>query len=122
MNYFIQALKKYVDFSGRARRKEYWMFILFYMLFMIAAMVIDGILIAITGMAISLLTSLFSLAMLLPTIAVAVRRMHDLGKSGAMILITLIPLIGGIWFLVLAATEGQAGENQYGSDPKEVEI
>ncbi len=122
MNYFIQALKKYVDFSGRARRKEYWMFILFYMLFMIAAMVIDGILIAITGIAISPLTSLFSLAMLLPTIAVSVRRMHDLGKSGAMVLITLVPLIGGIWFLVLAATEGQAGENQYGSDPKEVEI
>ncbi len=122
MNYFIQALKKYVDFSGRARRKEYWMFILFYMLFMIAAMVIDGILIAITGIAISPLTSLFSLAMLLPTIAVSVRRMHDLGKSGAMVLITLVPLIGGIWFLVLAATEGQSGENQYGSDPKEVEI
>jgi len=122
MKWFIQALKKYADFSGRARRQEYWMYVLFYTLFVFAAMAVDGVLMVSTGMVFTPITTLFSLAMIIPTLAVAVRRMHDLGKSGAMILVTLIPIIGSIWFLVLLATEGQIGENQYGSDPKEIKL
>jgi len=122
MKWFIQALKKYVDFSGRARRQEYWMFLLFYMLFLIAAMIIDGILMASTGTVFSPLTILVSLAMILPSLAVSVRRMHDLGKSGAMIFVPMIPVIGSIWYLILTVTEGQAGDNQYGPDPKGVKF
>jgi uncharacterized membrane protein YhaH (DUF805 family) len=62
--------------------------------------------------------NLYSLAVLVPSIAVGVRRMHDIGKSGWWLLISLIPLIGAIWLIVLLATEGNQGSNQYGADPK----
>jgi uncharacterized membrane protein YhaH (DUF805 family) len=118
MNWFIAALKKYADFSGRARRKEYWMFILFYALFAIAAGILDSMIISSAGVPFTPVLTLYSLAMIIPTLALAVRRMHDIGKSGAMILVSFIPLIGGIWFLILTVTEGTTGENQYGPDPK----
>lgn len=118
MNWFIAALKKYADFSGRARRKEYWMFILFYALFAIAAGILDSMIISSAGVPFTPVLTLYSLAMIIPTLALGVRRMHDIGKSGAMILVSFIPLIGGIWFLILTVTEGTTGENQYGPDPK----
>ena len=111
-NYFIQALtKKYAQFNGRARRKEYWGFMLFDILFELAIQIITAVIeIPIAG--------LYTLAVLLPGIAVAVRRMHDIGKSGWWFLIALIPIIGPIWFIILAATPGVAGPNQFGDDPK----
>jgi len=94
MNWYLKVLKQYADFSGRARRKEYWMFVLFNMIFAIVAMILDFVL----GIAIgySPLYVLYALAMLIPGLAVAVRRLHDVGKSGWMTLIAFIPLIGSI--------------------------
>ena len=123
MNWYLKCLKQYADFSGRARRKEYWMFVLFNMIFAIVAMILDNVLgIAMEGIGYGPLYGLYVLAMLIPGLAVAVRRLHDVGKSGWMILIALIPLIGAIWLLVLMVTDSNAGENQYGQNPKEVTV
>ena len=123
MNWYLKVLKQYADFSGRARRKEYWMFVLFNMIFAIVAMILDNVLgIAMEGIGYGPLYGLYVLAMLIPGLAVAVRRLHDVGKSGWMILISLIPLIGGIWLLVLMVTDSNPGENQYGQNPKEVTV
>ena len=123
MNWYLKVLKQYADFSGRARRTEYWMFVLFNMIFAIVAMILDNVLgIAMEGIGYGPLYGLYALAMLIPGLAVAVRRLHDVGKSGWMILIALIPLIGAIWLLVLMVTDSNAGENQYGQNPKEVTV
>lgn len=113
MNYYLDVLKKYADFSGRARRQEYWM----YTLFQIAAIIVVAILDAVIGTA-PWLYVLFALGTFLPSLAVAVRRLHDLGKSGWWLLISLVPLVGGIWLLVLLATAGEQQPNQYGQNPK----
>lgn len=123
MNWYLKVLKQYADFSGRARRKEYWMFVLFNMIFAIVAMILDNVLgIAMEGIGYGPLYGLYVLAMLIPGLAVAVRRLHDVGKSGWMILIALIPLIGAIWLLVLMVTDSNPGENQYGQNPKEATV
>ena len=123
MNWYLKVLKQYADFSGRARRKEYWMFVLSNMIFAIVAMILDNVLgIAMEGIGYGPLYGLYALAMLIPGLAVAVRRLHDVGKSGWMILIALIPLIGAIWLLVLMVTDSNPGENQYGQNPKEVTV
>ncbi|PIE49069.1 MAG: hypothetical protein CSA39_04460 [Flavobacteriales bacterium] len=119
MNWYLKVLKQYADFNGRARRKEYWMFGLFNMIFAIVAMILDNILgIAIEGVGYGPLYGLYILAVLIPGLAVSVRRLHDIGKSGWMILIALIPLIGAIWLLVLMVTDSNSGENKYGQNPK----
>lgn len=112
MEWYVKCMQNYANFEGRARRKEYWMFTLFNVIFAIAAGVLD----AVTGL--GFLVILYSLATLVPGIAVAIRRLHDIGKPGIWILIALVPFIGGIWLLILMATEGQRGENAFGSDPK----
>ena len=118
MNWYLELLKKYAVFSGRARRKEYWMFILFNIIFAVVAMILDFILaIATEGIGYGLFYGLYVLAMLTPGLAVSVRRLHDVGKSGWMILIYLIPLIGAVWLLVLMVTDSNPGENQYGAKP-----
>ena len=120
MNWYLKVLKQYADFRGRARRKEYWMFVLFNTIFAIVAMILDNILgIAIEGVGYGPLYGLYALAVLIPGLAVSARRLHDVGKSGWMILIALIPLIGAIWLLVLMVTDSNPGENQYGQNPKE---
>jgi len=117
MNWYLKVLKQYADFSGRARRKEYWMFVLFNMIFAIVAAILDNVLgIAMEGTGYGPLYGIYALAVLIPGLAVAVRRLHDVGKSGWMILITLIPLIGAIWLLVLLVTDSNLGENQYGQN------
>jgi len=123
MNWFLKVLKQYVDFSGRARRKEYWMFTLFLVIFYIVAMGIDnllGITFPIPGMFYGPVYVVFGLLMILPTLAVSVRRLHDIGKSGWFILIGLIPFIGGIWLLVLFLTNSKPGDNEFGPNPKEI--
>jgi uncharacterized membrane protein YhaH (DUF805 family) len=121
MNWYLKVLKQYADFSGRARRKEYWMFVLFDMIFAIVAMILDNVLgIAIEGIGYGPLYGLYVLAMLIPGLAVAVRRLHDVGKSGWMFFIVLIPLIGAIWLLVLMVTDSQQGTNKWGQNPKEM--
>jgi uncharacterized membrane protein YhaH (DUF805 family) len=120
MHWYLSVLKQYAVFSGRARRKEYWMFVLFNLIFLIAALILDNVLgTAIENVGYGLFYILYSLAVLIPALAVAVRRLHDIGKSGWWLFISFIPLIGGIWLLVLLATDGQAGENKYGPNPKE---
>jgi len=120
MNWYLKVLKNYAVFSGRARRKEYWMFVLFNMIFSIVAVILDNILgTAIEGIGYGLFYILYCLAVLIPGLAVLVRRLHDSGKSGWFFFIVLVPIIGGIWLLVLLCTDGNAGENEYGANPKE---
>jgi uncharacterized membrane protein YhaH (DUF805 family) len=114
MNWYLKCLKQYADFSGRARRKEYWMFFLFNLIFGVVANVLDFAL-GVGGV----FSLLYLLGLLIPNLAVMVRRLHDIDKSGWWIFIVLIPLIGSIWLLVLLATDGSTGENQYGANPKE---
>ncbi len=121
MNYYIKAIKNYAVFTGRARRKEYWMFVLFNIIFAIAAMILDNVLGLAWGMAgYGPLYLLYLLFALVPGIAVGARRLHDVGKSGWMMLVGLIPLVGGIWLLVLFCTDSQPGPNNYGPNPKEM--
>ncbi len=123
MNWYLAVLKNYAGFSGRARRKEYWMFVLFNIIFLIVAMILDTVLgTAIEGAGYGLFYFLYTLAVLIPGLAVSVRRLHDVGKSGWMILIVLIPIIGWIWLLVLMFTNSNPRENQYGPNPKEIPV
>ena len=99
------------------------MFVLFNMIFSVIAMILDNVLgIAMEGIGYGPLYGIYLLAIILPSLAVAVRRLHDIGKSGWMILISLIPLIGGIWLLVLLVTDSNPGNNQYGPNPKEIAV
>ena len=120
MNWYLKVMKQYFDFDGRARRKEYWMFVLFNMIFAILAMVLDNLLGIgfIEGVGLGPIYAVYVLAILIPSLAVQVRRLHDVGKSGWMILIAFIPLVGAIWLLVLYCTEGTPGVNAYGPNPK----
>ena len=113
MEWYLKVLKQYADFEGRARRKEYWMFVLFNLLISIGLNIIGY------ALDTNILGLLYSIAVLIPGIAVSVRRLHDVGKSGWMLFIVLIPLIGAIWLIVLEATEGDPGDNEYGANPKE---
>jgi uncharacterized membrane protein YhaH (DUF805 family) len=121
MSWYIKVLKKYAVFSGRAKRKEYWMFVLFNFIFALVASLIDlGIgLLTFAVFGLGLLSILYALAVFVPGLAVSVRRLHDVGKSGWYLLINLIPIAGPIWFLVLVCTDSQPGDNKYGSNPKE---
>lgn len=115
MNWYLAVLKNYAGFSGRARRTEYWMF---FLINFIIVVVLDVI-----GVAIKLSTILggvYSLLVLIPALAVGVRRLHDTGRSGWWLLISLIPVVGTIILIVFLATDGQPGDNQYGSNPKQV--
>ena len=118
MEWYIAALKKYADFRGRAQRKEYWMFVAINFLFSMVLILIDNA----AGLQLEngygSLFLIYSLAMLLPQLSVSVRRLHDVGKSGWMLLIIFVPFIGTLWLLSLLISEGSAGNNTYGSNPK----
>lgn len=116
MDWYLAVLRKYAVFSGRARRKEYWMFVLFNLIFMFAAFILDSILSGDRGY--GFIYTIYSLAVLLPGLAVSVRRLHDIGKSGWFILLGFIPIIGIIWLLVLMCLDGNTGDNMYGPNPK----
>ena len=119
MSWFLIALRKYAVFSGRARRKEYWFFLLFYLILLF----LPGTVLALLGVeAEDVLTAVILvtvLALALPNIAVTVRRLHDIGLSGWWILIGIIPLFGDIGLLVMTALPSQPAGNQYGSSPIE---
>ena len=120
MDWYIQVLKKYAVFSGRARRKEYWFFVLFNILISVGLSFVDGMLGTVnveTGTGI--LGGIYSLAVLIPSIAVLVRRLHDTDRSGWWALIGLIPIIGWIVLLIFVVQDSHAGQNQYGPNPKE---
>ena len=113
------VFENYANFNGRARRSEYWYYTLASVLISIILMVVDNVFGLTFGIAETGILGLFySLVVFLPALAVLVRRLHDVGKSGWFLFIVLIPLIGIIWLLVLLCTDGDQGENPYGSDPK----
>ena len=116
-DWYMQVLKKYADFSGRARRKEYWFFVLWYLIITIILAIIDAVLGLRIGNA-GVLQSLYALALLIPSLAVGARRLHDIGRTGWWLLIGLIPLIGLIVLLVFFFTDSQPGNNEYGPSPK----
>ena len=123
MNRYLKVLKQYADFSGRARRSEYWYFALFNVIFAICAMILDNVLgLAFAGIGYGPLYLIYALATFIPGVAVAVRRLHDVSKSGWMYFIILIPIIGAIWLLVLLFTESQQGENKWGPNPKDTSV
>lgn len=127
MEWMLMPLRRYADFSGRSRRKEYWSFFLLNMLIGLGVWTLLAVLF-IAGLSESammaimtpvfLLYGLVALAFLIPGIAVTIRRLHDIDRSGWSILLGLIPLVGAIILLIFYCTEGTAGPNQYGPDPK----
>lgn len=119
MEWYLKVLRQYADFAGRARRKEYWMFVLVNLIISVVLAVLDNVL-EINVLEIGLLGLLYSLAVLLPSLAVGARRLHDTGRSGWWLLIGFIPLIGAIVLIVFFATDGERQPNAYGPDPKAV--
>lgn len=123
MEWYLKVLRQYADFKGRARRKEFWMFYLFNLLVIISMMLLSVLVSATIGVdllhtIILVLLGLYYLAILVPTLAVTVRRLHDINNSGWMYFVSFIPIIGGIWLLILLCKEGTNGYNDYGDDPK----
>ena len=115
--------KKYADFTGRARRAEYWWFVLinFVVIFslLVLTIILSGSNDSLTGLG-GIIYAVYALGVILPSLAVTVRRLHDTGKSGWMLLIGLIPFVGPIILLVFYFTDGEPGANQYGPSPKYV--
>jgi len=113
------VLKQYADFYGRTRRKEYWMFTLFNIIFFMIAMVLDNLLkLTIGDLPYGALYFLYAIFIFVLGLAVTVRRLHDVGKSGWMMMIALLPVVGTVWLLVLLTTNSQTEENEYGKSPK----
>lgn len=134
MDWLLNPLRHYADFSGRARRREFWSWVLLVWLLLFALMYLDaalGLGGSATGWATGtsfgfslsggLLTAIFALATLIPSLAVSVRRLHDIGRSGAFLLFILIPLFGWAYLLYLYVQPGLTGPNAYGADPKGAE-
>jgi len=117
MSWYLEALKKYAVFSGRARRKEYWFFVLFNIIISFMLGLIEG-LIGLAPDSPSILGLIYGLAVLLPGLAVSVRRLQDTGKSGWWLLIAFVPLVGAIVLIVFMAQDSTPGDNQYGPNPK----
>ena len=117
--WYLEVLKKYAVFTGRARRQEYWFFVLFNFIVAIVAMILDNLLgLAMKEVGYGPIYMLYTLAVLLPSLAVAIRRLHDIGKSGWFFFIVFIPIAGPVWLLVLMCTDSTPGANQYGPNPK----
>ncbi len=129
MNWMLLPYRRYADFSGRSRRREYWMFLLFYILVYIGLSVLFGTNEAVrtpTGFGYGsrliggagIVGALFALFSFVPSLALSVRRLHDQDRSGWMLLLGLIPFFGGIILIVFMCLDGTRGPNSYGPDPK----
>jgi len=119
MNWYMEALRKYATFTGRARRKEFWFFQLFVLLIVMVLSLADrmlGMLDDETGF--GPLSGLFSLAMFIPSLAVSVRRLHDTDRTGWWALLYFVPLLGFLVLLVFFILDGTRGTNRFGEDPK----
>lgn len=118
MNWYLEVLtNKYAAFGGRARRSEYWYFFLFNIAISLALAIADIVIRSVLGY--GMLGPIYSLAVLIPGIAVTIRRLHDTDRSGWWILLGLVPLVGLV-LIVFLVQEGTGGRNQYGPDPKTV--
>jgi uncharacterized membrane protein YhaH (DUF805 family) len=123
LSLFVEALKKYAVFSGRSRRKEYWYFVLFVVIISIALSLIDSLIGAYDrSSGAGLLSTIFSLAILIPSIAMSIRRLHDIHRTGWWVLISLVPLIGWIVLLVFHVQDGTPGTNRFGPNPKSARV
>ena len=119
VNWYLTVLKKYADFSGRARRMEYWMFSLISLLIMLGLVIVDAMLGFEVGEdEIGILSAIYVLAVLIPSLAVSVRRLHDTDRSGWWVLIGIVPLIGDIVLLIFFVLDGTPGDNRFGPNPK----
>lgn len=119
MSWYLKVLKDYAVFHGRARRQEFWFFVLFNLLITVALSIVDmsiGTYSSEGG--VGVLSGIYGLAVLIPNIAVSVRRLHDTGRAGWWILIGLVPFIGGIVLLIFLVLDGNPGDNEYGPSPK----
>ncbi|CAJ1800318.1 Inner membrane protein YhaI [Aeromonas veronii] len=116
MNWYISVLKQYAVFSGRARRTEYWMFVLCNVIVMQLLGMVDKLI----GGDKEFISGIYSLAVLLPSLAVAVRRLHDTDRSGWWLLLVLVPIIGTLVLIYFMVCNGQQGPNRFGDDPKAV--
>ena len=119
MNWYLDAWKNYITFAGRSRRKAYWVFFVFNVIATILANLIDNVL-GLAGQSVyGPVSMLYALAVFLPGLALAVRRLHDTGRSGWWMLLGFIPLIGWIVLLIFFVTDSQPGSNPYGPNPKD---
>lgn len=113
MNWYLNVMKNYITFDGRARRKEYWMFFLINIIILLVLSIVDGVLFGGTA----ILSGIYALIQFLPQLAVSVRRLHDTDRSGWWILLGLIPIVGLV-LLVFFCLNGTPGSNRFGADPK----
>lgn len=129
MKYYLKVLRDYANFRGRARRSEYWFFALFNLIAIWLCILLDkmlgttfnfGALGNQMPISYGYIYAFYNLAVLIPGLAVAVRRLHDVGKSGWFLLIAFIPLVGAIWLLVLFFTDSKPGPNKWGPNPKDI--
>ena len=118
MHWYLEVLKKYAVLDGRARRKEYWMFVLVNFVITVALSLISPLIGVGARGGWGLLAVIYTLAMIIPSITVHVRRLHDIDRSGWWMWISLIPLVGVLVLLLYAVREGTPGSNQYGPNPK----
>jgi uncharacterized membrane protein YhaH (DUF805 family) len=121
VHWYFEVLRKYAEFDGRARRKEYWMFSLISILVSMAFGFVAGLVGGMMGLsenAVTMLALVYSAAVLIPSVAVWVRRMHDTGRSGWWCLLILVPIVGAIALLVFALQDSEPGTNAYGRNPK----
>ncbi len=119
MNWYLSVLKNYATFSGRARRKEYWMFALFNIIILLVLSVIDATLGLVSyELGIGILSGIYMLATFIPNIAVSIRRLHDTNRSGWWLLLYIIPIIGFVVLLIFVCSDSQPGSNRYGDNPK----
>ena len=118
MEWYLKVINSYFDLNGRARRKEYWMFVLINSIISIVSFYLDNILGTTFAIGYGPIYIGYGLAVLIPSIAVAIRRLHDVGKSGWMYLLVILPIIGPIWLIILFVREGELGDNQFGPNPK----
>ena len=128
LEYYKNVLKNnYANFDGRARRSEFWYYNVMNMIIVISLEILIVALVAATQSSIiggifGILILLYVLGTFIPSIAVLVRRLHDVGKSGWWYFIALVPIVGSIWLLVLMCTDSQPGSNEYGVNPKTGEV
>lgn len=120
MNHYKNAFKKYADFRSRARRSEYWYFALFNALFILVLSLLDTVLGFGNDDTLGIFAALYSLVVVIPSLAVCVRRLHDIGKSGWWIFVAIVPFVGALILFFFAIRDSQPGANQYGPNPKEL--
>jgi uncharacterized membrane protein YhaH (DUF805 family) len=122
MEWYLEVLRKYAVFTGRARRREFWTFTLISVIISIVLGIIDAVIGTDYASGYGVLGTIYGLAVVIPSIAVGIRRLHDINRAGWWILIALIPIIGFIVLIVFYFTEGTRGDNRYGPDPKAVAV